>query len=783
MIDGSSAELAKRVLVLAPTARDAVACRDLFAAERIGSFICNTIADVCREAERGAGAAVVTAEAILGDRDKQLAAWLETQEPWSDFPLIVLTPPGPESPKLLQHLEAVGHMTFMKRPVQILMLVSIVRAMLRDRQRQYAVCDLLAESRRAAEVLREQRERYRVTLASIGDAVIATDIEGRVTFLNQVGQQLTGWVADTALGRPIDQIFRIVHETTRQPLVSPVQRVLSEGATVGLVNHTILVGRDGSEYAIDDSAAPMRNESGDPVGAVLVFRDITDKARAERDRALLASVVESSEDAIISKTLEGIILSWNTGAEQLFGYTPQEAIGRPITLIIPLELKQEESAILGRIRDGKRVEHFETVRVSKQGRRIDISLTISPVRDGEGRVIGASKVARDITDRKRAEAALKEANRRKDEFIALLAHELRNPLAPLRNGLHVMRLAGDDAEAVAQARTMMDRQLGHLVRLVDDLLDVARITQNKMELRRSRVLLADAVDNAVEAARPFIEAAGLELTVLLPAEPVFLDADLTRLSQVISNLLTNSAKYTDRGGRIWLSAEIQPGTVRVSVRDNGIGIPAESLSCIFDMFSQVDRSVERTTGGLGIGLALVKGLVEMHGGTVKAQSGGPGAGSTFTVSLPVLETSPALPEVATPDESRTLSGPKRKILVVDDNRDSADSMALMLKLAGHEIVTAHDGIEAVEVAQEFRPEVVLMDIGMPRLNGLDATRRIRAETWGKTMIIIALTGWGQDTDRDQSKEAGCDGHLVKPITLSDLANLFLENRHLTTARE
>ena len=425
-----------------------------------------------------------------------------------------------------------------------------------------------------------------------------------------------------------------------------------------------------------------------------------------------------------------------------------------------------------RLRRCERVDHFETVRMTKDGRRIDLSLTISPVRNAAGRIVGASKVARDVTDRKRAEESLREADRRKDEFLALLAHELRNPLAPLRNGLEIMRLAGADANAVSRARAMMERQLGHMVRLVDDLLDVSRISRNKIELRRSRILLTDVLRSAVETARPAIEAAGHELDLALPPEPVHLEADLTRLAQVFSNLLNNSAKYTHRGGRIWLAAERRGDDVVVSVRDTGIGIPAEALAHVFDMFSQVDRSIERSAGGLGIGLALVKGLVEMHGGTVTAESAGPGKGSTFTVRLPVLESSaePVLPETA--DPGADAGCPKRRILVADDNRDAAHSMAMLLKLSGNDVLAVHDGTEAVEAAARFRPEVVLMDVGMPRLNGYEATRRLREQPWGRDMVIIALTGWGQASDRARSQDAGCDGHLVKPIKLSELEALL-----------
>ena len=401
-----------------------------------------------------------------------------------------------------------------------------------------------------------------------------------------------------------------------------------------------------------------------------------------------------------------------------------------------------------------------------------VDLSLAPVTDEAGRVLFVAATGIDVTERRRMEDVLREQDRRKDEFLALLAHELRNPLAPLRNGLQVMRLAEGDASVVAQVRGMMERQLEHMVRLIDDLLDISRVNRNKMELRRSRVLLADIVSSAVETSRPMIEDAGHELTVSLPTESVCLDADLTRLAQVFANLLTNSAKYTPRGGHIWLTAKRQGEHVFVSVRDNGIGIPTESLRSIFDMFSQVDRSIERATGGLGIGLALVKGLVEMHGGTVNAESPGMGKGSTFTVRLLALETHPDRVTEDEPQARPAANGPGRRILVVDDNQDSARSMARVLKLCGNEVRTAYDGIEAVKTAGDFRPEVILMDVGMPHLNGYEAARRIREQTWGRFVIIIALTGWGQEGDRIQSREAGCDGHLVKPVDLRDLEKLL-----------
>jgi PAS domain S-box-containing protein len=639
---------------------------------------------------------------------------------------------------------------------------------------QNAEAILLARQRVERELAAE-RERLRITLASIGDAVVSTDAQGRVTYLNGVAERLTGWAQAEAVGRPLGEVVQLVDELTREPIDDPALQALREGAVVGLPSHSVLIARDGTELPIEDSAAPMLDESGSPVGAVVVFRNVTERRRAEEAQARLAAIVESSHDAIVSKTLDGVILTWNQGAEWLFGYTAEEAVGRPVTLIIPPERLDEERVILDRLKRGERLEHYETVRVAKDGRRIDLSLTVSPIRDLEGRIIGASKVARDVTEQKKVLAALEEADRSKGDFLALLAHELRNPLAPLCTGLEVIRLASGDPDTMAKSWAMMNRQLSHMVRLIDDLLDVARIGRAKLELRRSRVLLADVVSSAVETARPAIEEAGHELTISLPKESVHLDADLTRLAQVFGNLLNNSAKFTERGGQIWLTATRHGDRVSVAVRDTGVGIPAQLLPTVFDMFSQADRSLERSTGGLGIGLALVKGLVEAHGGTVEAESRGSGKGSTFTVRLPILEarTEPSLEESAT--EGPAVMGSTRRVLVVDDHQDSASSLAMMLQLLGNEVRVARDGLEAVGLAERFRPQVILMDLGMPNLDGYEATRRIREQPWGAEVVIVALTGWGQEADRVKSKAAGCDAHLVKPVDLPDLEKILAEH--------
>jgi PAS domain S-box-containing protein len=635
-------------------------------------------------------------------------------------------------------------------------------------------------SRQDQQAASEQQEWLRTTLASIGDAVIATDASGKVVFLNAAAQGVTGWTQGDAHDLPLRAVFKIINEQTRQPVENPVSKVLQQGVVVGLANHTVLISRDGTERPIDDSAAPIRAEMGQVNGVVLVFRDITERRRLELENAeraaaarLLAAIVESSEDAIVSKSLGGIIQTWNAAAERLFGYTAEQAAGRPITLIIPPDRADEEDRIIARIQAGERVEHFDTVRLRSDGQPIPVSLTISPVRDEAGRIVGASKIVRDITERKRLEQALREADRRKDEFLATLAHELRNPLAPLRNALELMRRVAVGGPEVEQVRAMMERQVAQMVRLIDDLLDVSRISRGKVELRKERVELAAVVRSALEATRLLIEAAGHQLTVTLPPEAIHLDADPARLTQVFSNLLNNAVKYTEKGGHIWLTAEQQGSEVVVSVRDTGIGIAAEHLPRLFEMFSQVTSALDRSQGGLGVGLSLVRGVVRLHGGTVEAHSSGPGKGSEFIVRLPVVDgLVPDGPQEPREAGMRTPSSPRGRILVVDDNRDAADSLALMLGMAGHDTRTAYDGLEAVQAVATFRPSVVFLDIGLPKMNGYEAARLIREQPRGKDVALIALTGWGQEEDKRRALEAGFDHHLTKPVDPAALEKLL-----------
>ncbi len=401
-----------------------------------------------------------------------------------------------------------------------------------------------------------------------------------------------------------------------------------------------------------------------------------------------------------------------------------------------------------------------------------------PERDSAGRVIRWYGTSTDIDDAKRLEshllsqeAALREADARKDRFLATLSHELRNPLAPIRNAAQILGSSPLPPERLRWAQTVIQRQVKHMSWLLDDLLEVARITQGKLELKKARVSLTSIVDAAVEAARPLLDEKRHQLVVDLPPEVPTLDADPLRLAQVLSNLLNNAAKYTDPGGRIELSARVATNTVSMTVKDNGIGIPPQSLDRIFDMFAQIDSQSSRTEGGLGIGLSLVKGLVELHGGTTAVASAGPGQGSEFTVTFPLPAVAMNAVKNTAPDAPpHDVTG--RRVLIADDNADAADTLAMLLEIEGHEVRVAHGGHAALALAQAFRPDIALLDIGMPELNGYEVAAALRREPWGKAMQLIALTGWGQESDRRHTNAAGFDWHLTKPIDMDTLCTVL-----------
>jgi PAS domain S-box-containing protein len=524
---------------------------------------------------------------------------------------------------------------------------------------------------------------------------------------------------------------------------------------------------------------------GTVLGMIGVVQDITERKETDAARMRLAAVVESSGDAIISKTLEGIITSWNLGAERMFGYNAGEVVGKPITLLIPPERLDEEPTILRRIAAGERIQQYESVRVHKDGRRLDVSLSVSPVKDHNGRIIGASKIARDIglqklteaaaqreiARREQAEQALRETDRRKDEFLATLAHELRNPLAPIRQAALISQAPGATEAQKRWGHEVITRQVQHMSLLLDDLLDVSRITRGTLELRKKRTELASIIDAAVETARPVIDSKRHHLQIAVPPERIHFEADPLRIAQVLSNLLTNAAKYTDPEGTIRLSAKLDQDTIEVAVSDTGIGISAESLPDIFRMFSQVKSHHDRSDGGLGIGLALAKGLVSLHGGTIEARSQGPGHGSEFAVRLPMGATTEPSQE-APPGDGATTCAAGRRVLIADDNRDAAESLAMLLRMDGHDVSVATDGTDAVQMFAKLQPQFAILDIGMPGLNGYEVARRMRKESKGRPLRLIAVTGWGAQADKALAFAAGFDNHFTKPLEPEKLLELL-----------
>ena len=541
-----------------------------------------------------------------------------------------------------------------------------------------------------------------------------------------------------------------------------------------------VVWPDGSVHWISAHGSVYR-AAAQPPRMLGVIQDVTDRVRREdalRDaQQFFRSSIDALSNHIAVLDEAGVILAvndaWRRFADDNRRHTPDYGVGRSYFGDFGRgpELDAEVRLVAGALDDvlnGRRPSFEREYPCHTPTEECWFVMRVTRFKSpGPVRVVVSHE---NVTLRKKSEIALCEANRRKDEFLATLAHELRNPLAPLRNGLEVLKSAGRDPAAAEATCAMMERQLGQMVRLVDDLLDVSRISSGKLELRRERVELAAVVRNAVETSRPLIDGHGHELSVELPADPVPLDADPVRLAQVLLNLLNNAAKYSERGGRIALTATVEGREVAVRVRDRGIGIAPAQLAGVFDMFAQVQTALDKSEGGLGIGLSLVKGLTAMHGGTVSVTSAGVGHGSEFVVRLPLADAAPANPPIAAPEETRRGAG--RRVLIVDDNVDSAESLAELLTVCGHEVRTAHDGLAGVAAAEAFRPDVVVMDLGMPKLNGYEAARRIRSEAWGVAVVLVAQTGWGSAEDRRKSRDAGFDQHLVKPVDPAAMLKLL-----------
>jgi PAS domain S-box-containing protein len=748
---------------------------------------------------------------------------------------------------------------------------------------------------------------YQVALSAIGDAVLATDPEGRVTYLNPAAESLTGWVAGEAHGRPLEEVFCIVNEETRQAAEQSVRKVIETGLVRGMANHTLLITRDGTERPIDGSAAPVRDAAENLIGVVVVFRDVSEQRKqdqATRDalayaeniidtvrdpllvldadlrvrsasrsfyedfgvkpeetemrlvyelgngqwdipelRTLLERILPENgsfrdfevthefegigrsrmllnackvrrpgnhselillaiEDvtptwrpgvdfatnreryrvivegavgfAIFTFDTEGIITSWNAGAEEMLGYRQAEILGQNFRVIFTTEdianhqadREMRIAAIEGRALD-------ERWHLRKGGVPFYAQGLVMPLKDDDDELRGFLKIIRDKTEERQLRDTLQkrtdeleEADLHKNEFLAMLAHELRNPLAAIRNAVTLAARSGTQ-EDLEWSRDVTARQVKNFAHLIDDLLDVSRVNQGKIQLHKQPLDAAPVLRHAVETVKPLVEERKHELLLSLTSTELSIEADATRLEQMLVNLLTNAAKYTPAGGRIHLIAGTEGGEFVCRVRDNGVGISPELLPRVFDLFAQADQSLARSEGGLGIGLTLVRSLAELHGGTITATSDGPNMGSEFVLRLPsgvTTEAREAAPSAR--PEKRPLRG--MRVLVVDDNEDSANGMARLLKLSGHTVRVAHTGPDAIATARDHEPEVVVLDIGLPGMDGYEVAARLRLEVCCKEAVIIAVSGYGEEQVRGHSGATGFDHHLVKPVNFDTL---------------
>ncbi|HYE66682.1 MAG TPA: PAS domain S-box protein [Pyrinomonadaceae bacterium] len=951
------------------------------------------------------------------------------------------------------------------------------------------VSSLYTARGRAEAAAQISEQRLSTMLRSIGDAVIATDAAGRVTFMNHVAQELTGWKEEEATGKDLKEVFRIINEQTRQAVENPVSKVLREGIVVGLANHTALVARDGTEKPIDDSGAPIKDPSGRINGVVLIFRDVTERQRFERARLQLAAIIESSDDAIIGKTLEGTITSWNESARRMYGYSAEEVVGRHISIIVPPERSEELSKIMERIRNGERVDHLETVRVRKDGKQLNVSVTISPIKDAEGRIIGASAIARDITERKRVEAELRrsrhqieiilrgvaesitaqdssgrliyaneaavralgyasdkalletpvqelmrkyeimdesgrpfprellpgrlalkegrsasatmrfrsvetgaerwstvsatpvfdeqgrvqfainifhditerkraeeaqrfiveassvlassldyettlrsvarmavptladwcaidvleedqsikrlavahvdqskvewahelqqryppdpdaphgvpqvlrtgrseiypeipdslleaaaqdeehlqimreigftsamivpltahgrtlgaisfisaesgrhykaedlalaedlarraglamdnarlyrsaqEANRIKDEFLATLSHELRTPLTSILGWAAMLRTNTFDQQATARALETIERNAKAQTQIVEDLLDVSRIITGKLRLEIRPIDLAPVIEMAIDSVRPTADVKGIRIKKVLDPGAGAVSGDPARLQQVMWNLLSNAVKFTPQGGLVEVRLQRVNFHAQITVSDTGQGISPEFLPHVFDRFRQADGTITRAHGGLGLGLAIVRHLVELHGGSVRAQSTGAGQGAAFIVDLPLVavhEAGRELPQVARavqPGSAETVRPPSLEnlhVLVVDDELDARELLTLILATYGAKVTAVASVAEALDALERLKPDVLVSDIGLPSEDGYLLMRKVRAldPERGGRIPAVALTAYAREDDRMRALLAGYHVHLAKPINPAEL---------------
>lgn len=649
------------------------------------------------------------------------------------------------------------------RPVHISLMVSPIK----DESGQIVGASAIARDITELRRTRLEKEagdvRNRLLLEATAEAIYGLDNEGNCSFVNPSCVKLLGYEsAEELLGQ---DMHNLIHHSRPDGSPFPVQecsiyQTFMNGRRVHL-EEDVVWRKDGGPILVEIWSYPMIGEDDQIVGAVVTLIDVAERRQAEETSAYLSAIVESSHDAIISKTLDGIVTSWNSAAASLYGYTAEEMIGQPIMRLVPPERSEEVQQILTRLRRGERVKQLETVRARKDGTRIDVSLTVSPIKDSRGRLVGGSTIARDITQRRRAEQEIQEGVRRRDQFLAMLSHELRNPLSAVRTATRVLNSPNIDGTTAAEACRVVDRQTLHMTRLLDDLLDVSRITQKKIKLRRSLIDLRDTVEDAVQSVRALANEHRIEINVAVPDGPVWVKGDAVRLQQVQANLLTNAIKYSPEAEHVRFELSHDGNSALIRVVDNGSGIAPEMLGRIFDIFVQSDETLDRAEGGMGVGLTLVHKLVELHGGTVIAQSAGLGRGSTFEVRLPLADQAEPVATVSKDAAEKQLM---HRVLVIEDNDDNRNMLTSLLELEGFNVHGAANALDGLDLLNRVRPDAAIIDIGLPEIDGYEVARRIRAQSkLGGQIKLVALTGYGQPQDIERALAAGFNHHLVKPL--------------------
>jgi PAS domain S-box-containing protein len=662
--------------------------------------------------------------------------------------------------------------------------------------------DITAQ-KQAAAALAAQQAWFRVTLASIGDAVIASDPDGAISFMNETAEALTGWTTAEALGRPLREVFQIVSERTRAPVENPAEVVMRVGQVVGLANHTLLVARDGSERPIADSAAPIRDPGGRMIGVVLVFRDVTDERRTEQavaeQREWLETTLESIGDAVVATDVRGHIVFMNPIAERLTGRTATSARRRPcgeVLRIVHEGTRQPVEDPIGRVLAEGGVVAFgaHALLVAADGTERPIEESGAPIRDHDGRVIGVVLVFRDVSERRRIEAErqaaaaererlleaeraaraeAERASRVKDEFVAMVSHELRTPLNAILGWTQLMMRGSTDPATLARGLEVVARNTRLQAQLISDLLDISRIVAGKLQLEMHTVDLHALATEAIETVRQEADAKGIALETSLEPDAGAVAGDPARLQQVIWNLLSNAIKFTPSGGGIQVRLRRVGDQAQIVVQDTGVGIRADVLPYVFDRFHQADRAITRRFGGLGLGLSIVKHLVELHGGAVRADSAGEGQGATFTITLPAGVAAHPLagaPEHQAPDAYDLVSLAGIRILVVEDEPDTREFLTRLLEGQGATVTGAASAAEALARVEAEVPDIFISDIGLPGVDGYDLIQRIRQMQARGTSAVpaIALTAYARAEDRARALRAGYQAHVAKPVEPAEI---------------